>query len=294
METVLISIAVCTYNGEKYLAEQLDSLVGQDYSNLEIVIVDDCSSDKTYNLLEQYQHKYHQISIYRNNENLGFNKNFERALSLCQGSYIAIADQDDVWDLRKISLMMASVKDNLLLYHDSAIIDQNGSLTGKMSDGHRFVKGECAAYLLYNNSISGHTCFFNKELLSQILPLPKDMYYDWWMAYTAACLGRMDFITAALVNHRRHNSNSTAADKINDKTSRINNLKLFKEHPLNAPSTTLFINQLLDGYHGLNSSKFSFKLFLTMISHSKKIFYTRKKSLFTKAKFIFKECWGKN
>ena len=295
MEPILISIAVCTYDGEKYIVEQLDSLAGQDYPNLEIVIVDDCSNDNTYALLEQYQQKHNNnIRLYKNTENLGFNKNFERALSLCLGNYIAIADQDDIWDLQKISLMMKNKKDNLLLYHDSAIMNNDGSLTGKMSDGHRFVSGQCEEYLLYNNSVSGHTCFINKELLPHIIPFPPNMYYDWWMSYTAACLGRIDFIDASLVKHRRHTSNSTVADKVNDKDRRINNLKLFENHPLNRPSTTIFIKQLLSGYEVLDARKFSFKLFFVLLLHHKTLFYTRKKSLFTKAKFIFKECWGKN
>ena len=289
MVSELISIAVCTYNGEKYLREQLDSLKSQDYPNLEIVIVDDCSNDGTYPLLEEYQQKYDQIRLYRNDENLGFNKNFARALSLCKGSFIAIADQDDIWDLHKITQMMDHIKDNLLLYHDSAIIDQNGSLTGKMSDGHRFVKGQCTAYLLYNNSISGHACFFNKELLSYTGTFPGNMYYDWWMAYTAACLGRLDFITDTLVYHRRHLSNSTVKDNINDKDRRIRNLNIFLAHPLHPKETALLISKLLQAYRLLSNTTFSFQLCYLLIANSKKIFYTRKKSLFSRIKFIIKE-----
>ncbi|MCX2482122.1 glycosyltransferase [Pedobacter sp. MR2016-24] len=289
MEPALISIAVCTYNGEKYLREQLDSLTEQDYPSLEIVIVDDCSSDGTYTLLEQYQQRNDQIRLYKNEENLGFNKNFARALSLCKGSFIAIADQDDIWDLHKISLMMASIDDNLLLYHDSAIIDHNGSLTGKMSDGHRFVKGQCTAYLLYNNSISGHACFFNKELLSHTGPFPENMYYDWWMAYTAACLGRLDFIMDTLVYHRRHLSNSTVKDTINDKDRRVRNLNIFRDHPLNPKETEYLISKLLHAYQLLLNTTFSFYLCYLLIANSEKIFYTRKKSLFSRIKFIIKE-----
>jgi len=87
MNEPLVSIALCTYNGSKYLMEQLNSLSGQTYKNLEIVIVDDGSSDGTIELLRQYTiDSYLNIKIYLNHENLGYIKNFEKAISLCNGN----------------------------------------------------------------------------------------------------------------------------------------------------------------------------------------------------------------
>ena len=106
MRDPLISIALCTYNGERFVREQLDSLVNQTYKNIEIIAVDDHSSDQTFAILENYKSKFKNIRTFQNNANLGFRKNFEKALRECTGEYIALSDQDDVWRLDKIAVQM--------------------------------------------------------------------------------------------------------------------------------------------------------------------------------------------
>ena len=78
-QTPLVSIAMCTYNGEQFIREQLDSLIAQDYQNLEIIIVDDCSTDSTYAILEEYASAHKSIALYSNPKNLGFKRNFEKS-----------------------------------------------------------------------------------------------------------------------------------------------------------------------------------------------------------------------
>ena len=90
MASELVSIALCTYNGEAYIKEQLDSLIDQTYPNCEIIIVDDCSKDGTVGILKQYADKYPQIKLHINGENLGYTKNFEKAINLCNGDYVAL------------------------------------------------------------------------------------------------------------------------------------------------------------------------------------------------------------
>src|SRR5574344_2136916 len=97
----MISLALPTYNGEKYLREQLDSIFNQTMVPEEIVVVDDRSTDSTIQILEEYKQKY-GLKYYINEQNLGYNKNFEKAITLCQGDYIALCDQDDVWLPEKI------------------------------------------------------------------------------------------------------------------------------------------------------------------------------------------------
>src|ERR1700748_3070750 len=93
----LVSVAMCTYNGEKYIRQQLDSILNQTWRNLEIVIVDDGSSDDTFAIISEYAEKDSRIKCFKNEVNLGFNKNFEHAVELTTGDYIAISDQDDIW-----------------------------------------------------------------------------------------------------------------------------------------------------------------------------------------------------
>ena len=121
MAAELVSIALCTYNGEAYLKEQLDSLIDQTYPNCEIIIVDDCSKDGTVDILKQYANEYPQIKLYINSENLGYTKNFEKAINLCNGEYIALCDQDDIWDKNKISIMIHRIGDNILIYYCGAL-----------------------------------------------------------------------------------------------------------------------------------------------------------------------------
>ena len=84
----LISIALCTYNGANFLQQQLDSILNQTYKHIELVIVDDGSSDGTKDILKQYAAKYEQIKLYFNETNIGFNANFQKAISFCSGDFI--------------------------------------------------------------------------------------------------------------------------------------------------------------------------------------------------------------
>lgn len=97
------SVALCTYNGEKYISEQLDSILNQTFPIGEIVICDDCSTDSTQKILQEYQKKFPQIfKIFINKSNLGYVKNFEKALALCNGELVFLCDQDDIWNPEKI------------------------------------------------------------------------------------------------------------------------------------------------------------------------------------------------
>ena len=93
----LISIAMTSYNGEKYIREQLDSILTQTYGNFELIICDDRSKDSTVEIIKDYCIKDSRIKLYVNEKNLGFKKNFEKAISLCKGEYIALSDQDDIY-----------------------------------------------------------------------------------------------------------------------------------------------------------------------------------------------------
>ncbi len=289
-ENQLISIALCTYNGEKYIAEQLNSILEQSYKNIEIVIVDDRSTDLTFSILEGFRERDQRIRLFKNEKNLGFNANFNHALSLTNGNYIAIADQDDVWEKEKIAFMVNAMQDDILLYHDSTFIDENGNAIGKkMSDLHRFVKGDCSVFFLYHNCVSGHASLFHRSLLNYCNPFPVQMYYDWWMAYTAACLGKINFTSQSFVRHRRHSESSTVNDKTNIKNQRINILNSFNNHPLSPAPTKEFITKLINGYHDAAGKKFSLTLFLLLLKNTRKVFYIRRKSILSMLKFLFKE-----
>lgn len=212
----VISIALCTYNGDKYLKALLDSLVKQTYRNLEIVVVDDHSSDNTWGILTQFAEVDHRFRLYRNEENLGYNKNFEKALGLCSGEFIAICDQDDIWLHDKISLMQQHIGDHQLLYHDSELIDKNGnSMHFKISDKFNFYRGGDPTVFLMMNCVSGHSILMKKQLLQSVFPIPKDSPYDQWIAYVATLNGTIDFLNKCLVRYRQHGGNATDLLSVN-------------------------------------------------------------------------------
>ena len=106
----VISIVMATYNGGLYLEQQMESIVVQTYPNIEIIIVDDCSTDNTIEILQMFQQKYSNIKLFNNAANLGYIKNFEKGCSLASGEYIALCDQDDYWHPDKLKKMKDKFK----------------------------------------------------------------------------------------------------------------------------------------------------------------------------------------
>jgi glycosyltransferase involved in cell wall biosynthesis len=190
MQEPLISVALCTYNGEKFLREQIDSILAQTYKNLEIVIVDDCSTDKTTNIINAYAEKDKRIKLFQNESNLGFNKNFERALGLTSGEYIAISDQDDIWLPQKLQSLLDNIKNNWLIFSNSSYLGD--SKQGRLLNSFKLpanYKG-----ILLRNHVTGHTSLMHRELLSFVLPFPKGGYYDWWMGFVASYHNKIAFL----------------------------------------------------------------------------------------------------
>jgi len=202
----LISIALCTFNGEKHLAKQLDSLVKQTYRPIEIIAVDDASSDSTLSILNQYAEKHNFLKVIQNEENLGFVKNFEKAILHCTGSHIAMSDQDDIWMETKIETLYNQMEDYLMVYHNSVFIDDHGNIIGeKKLDEHFGNYDGCSNIpFLIANCIPGHTIMFRKELVPHILPFHKDFYHDWWIAFVAVTVGKIKAIPDVLVKYRQH------------------------------------------------------------------------------------------
>ena len=104
-----VSIALATYNGEKYLREQLDSILSQSIQDFELVACDDCSTDSTLKILNEYAEKDFRVKVFTNEKNLGFKKNFEKAIFLCSGDYIALSDQDDIWTENHLQVLLENI-----------------------------------------------------------------------------------------------------------------------------------------------------------------------------------------
>lgn len=298
MHDPLVSIALCTYNGERFLRQQLDSLVNQTYKNIEIIAVDDKSTDHTYSILEEYRKRFKFIKVFQNETNLGFRKNFESALSKTSGEYIALCDQDDLWRDDKIAIQVNQMANNILVYHDSAFIDERGQLLKKnMSDVMNFYKGNQCHYFLFENCVSGHSTLFRRSLLSSLLPLPLNIYHDKWLGFVAASKGNIDFSLEPLVNYRQHESSNTDIlrkknTKKEDGLSKFfavtEEIKTFANFLPDDP----FITKLCALLNKRLQQFISLKLFLFIFHHRHTLYYVRKKPAISKFGYCLKYLWG--
>ncbi|MDX4062482.1 glycosyltransferase family 2 protein [Aliarcobacter skirrowii] len=212
MKNSLVSIAMCTYNGSKFIKEQLDSILEQSYNNFELIIVDDMSKDDTVDIINKYMQKDTRIKFFQNQKNLGFLKNFEKAMSFCSGEYIALADQDDIWKKNKLEVFLQEIKDNILIYSDAILIDENSKKLNKefIRPESNLVKGKCNKSFIFNNCVSGNTLMFKKELMSYILPIPKKIrFHDIWIAFVASTIGTITYTEKSYTYYRRYDGQIT-------------------------------------------------------------------------------------
>lgn len=297
----LVSIALCTYNGETFLHEQLDTLVNQTYPNLEIIALDDKSTDGTLKTLKAYQQKYPNIKVLENEKNLGYTKNFEKAIALCNGDFIALCDQDDVWALNKIALMVDKIDDHVLIYHDSQFTDSSGNvLNKKLSDITNFYAGDQPEAFIFFNCISSHAMLFHKSLIKEILPIKTEQHHDAWIAYIACNLGKIKAHKECLVNYRQHQSSTTDILKRKNSVKKISKnkkfyqrlrlIKCYKEFSKN--KNPLEMATLHKVYASRQNKGFSFGTFFFFIKHFDAIFKIYKRGFWNKLNFMYKESRG--
>lgn len=206
----LVSVALATFNGKKYLRNQLDSICNQTYKNIEIIVSDDASSDETIELLNEYKSKY-GLKYYINDKNYGLISNFQKAIEHCTGDYIALADQDDIWKPNKIEMLLKNIDNKSLICSDALVIDSNGNVLSHSLFDYaklKFFYQDQFKYLLFGNFVPGCTMLFRKELKDYILPIPQNFqFHDWWIALVAAAIGGIAFCSEPLIMYRKHDSN---------------------------------------------------------------------------------------
>ena len=208
-ELPVISIAMCTYNGERFLAEQLDSILNQTYKNLDLVIVDDLSIDGTLSILDSYARRDKRIRVIRNDENIGFVRNFAKAIGECRGEFVALADQDDVWFPEKIETLYREIGDNWLIYSEVSPVDSAGELLNIIFPMVNRLEGRCPLALMLNNCVTGHASLMTRELLHLAMPAMTQMpLHDQWLAIVAASRGKLKASDKVLSYYRLHGNNA--------------------------------------------------------------------------------------
>lgn len=299
MHNQLISIAMCTYNGEKFIKEQLDSILSQTYTNIELVITDDKSNDDTVAIIQEYQKKDSRITLYENETNLGFLKNFEKSISLCNGDYIALADQDDIWKKNKLELFMENIQENVLIYSDAIIIDKNSKETGTqlIRPKSNLCNGACNKAFFLNNFISGNTMMFKTELREHILPIPEQMsYHDIWIGYVASTYGTIVYTDEPMTYYRKYEGQVTHQGDVIPKNIikrlqykrnlrlkvakiRIKDIEAFLSLSiLKDNDTILLLNLLLEHYKNYEKIYFNFKLYKILKKYTQEVFCSIRES----------------
>lgn len=217
----MISIAVATYNGEKYICEQIDSILAQTVQDFELIVCDDCSTDGTVEILNKYAEKDGRIKIFVNEMNLGFKKNFEKAIRLCSGEYIALSDQDDIWLPKHLEKLIDIIGDADIACGNARLVDKDGIPTGQL------LNETCNFYALYEEHLlyrllcnsglfQGASMLIKKKFLmdSAVLPLSEGvLYHDAWFA-ACACLRRgIQYTFDVITLYRQHEKNASGTKK---------------------------------------------------------------------------------
>ena len=225
---------MCTYNGAKFIEEQLWSIFRQSLLPREIIVSDDNSSDETI-LLVNKTFKEASISIEGVNEitlkviinptPLGVTKNFEQAISLCSQELIALCDQDDVWQptkLEELSLLFDQSPELLFAFSNSRLVDAEGRPIGQTSfdalrvskkEKSKFETGKGSSVLLKRNLATGATVMFRNRLFKIAKPFPSDWVHDEWLALVSSFAGQIIMNDHCLIDYRQHGNNQIGIAK---------------------------------------------------------------------------------
>ncbi|NYF50433.1 glycosyltransferase family 2 protein [Tunturiibacter gelidoferens] len=220
-----IDVLLATYNGETFLAEQLDSLFVQTWTNFRVLVNDDGSIDDTLNILDRYATEYPGKLLWeRNPKRMGPCNNFAALMRRSTADYIAFCDQDDVWRSDKLARCMERLMQvemqcgsdtPILIYTDMKIASSDGTILSQSHWRRAGVRPEKASFrnLLAQNLVTGCTMIANRALIDLAIPVPVDdvMMHDYWSALIAAAFGVLQPLRDQTVTYRQHRHNVVGA-----------------------------------------------------------------------------------
>lgn len=218
-EGARVSIAMTTYNGVRFLREQLATLEAQTLLPYEVIISDDGSTDGTHDILADAAASSLNIVVHRNEQRLGWRRNFFEAMSRCTGDLIQFCDQDDLWEPTKIEEMVAVFSDPVVMmaFHDATLIDVNGDPIGALGKGGRGIVVHEPLSLDIWKPVLGFSIMFRRELLNynqfwdrsidKLKPEEKAAH-DEWVFFLSLVLGKIVHVERPLVRYRIHETNT--------------------------------------------------------------------------------------
>jgi len=228
----VLSVALCTYNGAKFLGEQLDSIAAQSLPPAEMVVCDDGSSDGTLGMIERFASQASfPVRIHANPVNLGSTENFSQAIEACRGEVIVLADQDDVWlpaKLERIARAFETHPRAGVAFSDATVVDGDLRPLGRLwdevgftrSQRRRIGRGMAANVLVKHNVVTGATMAFRSSYRDRVLPIPAVWVHDAWISLLVACLGNVTTVPEPLVLYRQHDANQIGVGENKKKRKR--------------------------------------------------------------------------
>ena len=289
----MIAIAMATYNGARFVAEQIESIINNDYSNWILYIRDDCSSDQTVEIINRYMDVDDRIQLVASdNTRLGHSASFNAILTLILENgheYFVLCDQDDHWLPDRLTRVLNVSNTTMpeLSYTDLQITDANLQSVGRhfFDDYDEKCHGEDKLhYLLMENSIPGCTMSGNRQLLKHILPIPKRINnHDWWIALNAAIFGEIKFIDKPLIKYRQHEYNQIGASSFWAKLSKSNVRQILRKQ---ITETVNMIDEIrtLSSENALADGTTPSHIFTRFIS-----IYNAEKSAVRRARLLYRE-----
>ena len=195
-----VEIVMATYNGEKYIKGQLDSLLSQSYPDLLVDVCDDGSTDDTVSIVKEYEKKDSRVRLFENKTNQGYIRNFMSGIVRCDSPYIMLCDQDDIWNWDKVELTLEKMKQMerenqekpVLVFTDAMNFDSStGKKLGRFHEmSHLNVKKVDTAHLFMENKCIGCTIMMNRAILPYLKELPEEIrVHDWWLALICSHFG---------------------------------------------------------------------------------------------------------
>lgn len=210
-----IDILMATYNGEKYIGEQIESIINQTYTDWTLYIRDDVSTDNTMVIVRQYARNYpDKIKFFVNRENSGSPKaNFFAMIKESDADIIFTCDQDDIWEKDKIEVTLKEFKYEgypVLVHTDLTVIDENNNVISEsmIKRQHIDVTRTGLNQLLAENIVTGCTMAFNRNLADILVEPDLIPVHDWWIAIVASMYGEIKFINKATIRYRKHSKNA--------------------------------------------------------------------------------------
>lgn len=290
-----IDILLATYNGEKFVKEQIESILNQTYENFNLIISDDASTDNTLNILEEYEKKDTRIKVFKKERNEGLIDNFEFLLKNVTSDYFMFSDQDDIWKKDKIEKSINKLKEENsgLVYTDLEIVDEKLNVIYPSYWKYKQIYIKIIKYnnfeaLYLNNFVTGCTILAKSKYIKDILPLPRNskfVLHDYWTALIISAKDKISYVEEPTIQYRQHKNNRVGSSRKSDQLEnfedlrnlfirvKIEHFEVFKENieKIKTKESSKYTNEALKYFENLKKVKYinlkNWKLFFRLYKY---------------------------